>query len=440
MQRLLLLGLNHATAPLEVRERLAFTGEQCRATLLSLKEQFPETEAVLLSTCNRVELYIARPLHANPRAEHLIDFLSQLKNVPADTFKEHLYHKSEREVITHLFSVTSSLNSMVIGETQIVGQVREAYECSQSLGLAASAFNPLFQRALSVGKQVMTDTKIAEGRISVGSVAVDCAKTIFDNFTGKTVLTIGAGKMASLVLQGFAQLKPKRLLITNRDPAKAKSLASRFDADPVAFEHLDEHLVAADIVISSTSAPEPIVTRQRFEHLLKLRRYRPIFFIDIALPRDIDPAVGKLENVYLYNLDDLQHVVSNTRTERSTAIDSAEKIVQDHVEKYIAWTRAREMGPLIDSLYKKHHDLAKEELERTIGKLSSINSDDRAQLEEFTRRIVNKLLHDPIKSLRGSDAGHAQNIPYLHALEQLFHLTPPSAPEDSEETEDGAKE
>ncbi len=442
MQRLLLLGLNHATAPLEVRERLAFTNDQRQAALLALKEKFPESEAVLLSTCNRVELYISRPIHAHPRPEDLIQFLATLKSIPAASFQSHLYQKAEREVIEHLFSVTSSLNSMVVGETQILGQVREAYEFAQALNLAGPALNPLFQRAIAVGKEVMTDTPIAEGRISVASVAVDCAKTIFDHFTDKTVLTIGAGKMAALVLQGFAQLNPKRLLIANRDPIKAQSLAARHNSQPAPFEKLDDHLITADIVISSTSSQNPVITRQRFESLLKQRRYRPIFFIDIALPRDIEPAVGKLENVYLYNLDDLQNVISNTRSERSTAVDSAQKIVNEHVEKYLAWTRAREMGPLIDSLYKKHHDLAKEELDRTLGKLTSLTPDDRAHLEELTRRIVNKLLHDPIKALRDSNAGHAQNIPYLHALEKLFQLVPrsPSASDTPQETEDGAKD
>jgi glutamyl-tRNA reductase len=240
-----------------------------------------------------------------------------------------------------------------------------------------------------------------------------------------------------LVLQSFAQLHPKRLLVSNRDAAKADALAARFHGQSAPFEALDAHLVAADVVITSTSSPQPIITRSRFEHLLKQRRYRPIFFIDIALPRDVEPAVGKLDNVYLYNLDDLQQVVSATHSERSTAIDSARKIVDDHVEKYIAWSAAREMGPLIDTLYKKHHDLAREELERTLSKLPPLSADDRAHLEDLTRRIVNKLLHDPIKALRDSRA-HAQNIPYLHALEKLFDLEPPSAPAD--ETDDAAKD
>src|SRR5439155_21146633 len=196
-------------------------------------------------------------------------------------------------------------------------------------------------------------TKIAEGRLSVGSVAVDCAGRIFDHYNDKTVLCVGAGKMASLVLQAFAALKPGRMLICNRDPAKSAALAQRFGRQAVPFEKLDDHLVAADVVISSTSAQQPIITRARFEPLLKLRRYRPAFLIDIALPRDIESSVGGLENVYLYNLDDLQQVVAATRSNRSQAVEQARLLVAVEVEKYLSWHRARDMGPLIERLYER---------------------------------------------------------------------------------------
>jgi glutamyl-tRNA reductase len=424
MQRLLLLGINHTTAPLQLRERLAFSGEQRLAALTALREKFPQTEAVLLSTCNRVELYVARPVHAQPRVEQMIELLGVLKNVPVKEIEPHVYHKAEKDVITHLFSVAGSLNSMVLGETQILGQVREAYELAHSAGFTSGALNPLFQKAVSVGKQVMTETPIAEGRVSVGSVAVDCARRIFDHFNDKTVLTIGAGKMASLVLQGFAQLKCKRLLVCNRDTVKGSALGAKFGASAVPFDALHEYLVAADIVISSTAAQQPIITRARFESLLRERRYRPAFLIDIALPRDIEASVGKLENVYLYNLDDLQHVVSTTRATRAGVVEGAQAIVDAEVERFLSWNRAREMGPLIDNLYRKHHELARAELERTIAKLPNLSESDRAQLEELTRRIVNKLLHDPIKALRDSGGVHgdASGAPYVHALEKLFQL------------------
>ncbi len=434
MQRLLLLGLNHSTAPLEVRERLAFTPDERAAALGALREKFDGCEAVLLNTCNRVELYASRAVHGRPTQQEMIDFLAGLRSVPADRLKPHLYQKAEREVIEHLFSVASSINSMVIGETQIIAQVRDAYEAARDSGAVGASLNPLFQRAVAVGKQVMSETKIAEGRVSVGSVAVDCAGRIFDHYRDKTVLCIGAGKMAALVLQSFAALKPRRMLICNRSPEKARQLASKFGGEAVAFERLDDLLVAADVVVSSTGSQIPIITRSRFDPLRRARRYRPIFLIDIALPRDVEAAVGELTNVYLYNIDDLQQVVSNTQSKRSEAVEHARMIIADQVEKYLAWHRAREMGPMIDRLFKRHHALAQEEVERTLHKLAGASDADKEQIEELARRIVNKLLHDPVRMLRDGAHGGAGMTPYLHAMEKLFQL------EDQEDEDDGKGE
>jgi glutamyl-tRNA reductase len=311
---------------------------------------------------------------------------------------------------------------MVLGETQILGQVREAYDAAKGLGATGALLNPLFQRAVAVGKEVMSGTAIAEGRVSVASVAVDYARRIFDSFADKTVLSIGAGKMAALVLQSFAQLAPKRLLVCNRSPEKAVELAGRFGGTAVAFENLNEHLVAADIVVSSTGAEEPIITRRQIAGLRKAMRYRPIFLIDIALPRDVEAGVGELENVYLYNIDDLQQVVAGTIGQRQDEVDAARRIVERQVEQFVVWQRTREMGPMIDRLSKRYHQLAAEELARTLNKLPGIGEAERAHLEELTRRIVNKLLHDPITMLRKSENLHGTTSQYLHALERLFRL------------------
>jgi glutamyl-tRNA reductase len=311
---------------------------------------------------------------------------------------------------------------MVLGETQILGQVREAYDVSRELSATGATLNPLFQRAIAVGKQVMHETALNEGRLSVASVAVDYAKRIFDHFHDKSVLCIGAGKMAALVLQSFSGLSPKRLLVCNRDGEKAAHLAQRFNGQPVAFEQLDAHVTAADIVISSTGSQHPIITRRQFDVVVKQRRYRPVFLIDIALPRDIEPAVGELENVYLYNLDDLQQIVAQTHTQRKDAIEEARAIVRQQVAEFATWQRTREMGPVIDRLYKRYHSLAQEELSRTLGKLPNVSAEEREHLEDLTRRIVNKLLHDPIKTLRESDGIHVPTAQYLHAMEKLFQL------------------
>lgn len=433
MQRLLLMGLNHATAPLEVREKLAFSTTQRRCALRDLRLRFPGAEAVILSTCNRVELYVSRPAHELPRPEQMVDFLGQFHQVHPDQFSPHLYHKANVEAVAHLFSVASSLDSMILGETQILGQVREAYDLARSEQSAGIVLHPLFQRAIAVGKQVMTQTTLAEGQLSVAGVAVDYARRIFEQFSDKTILSIGAGKMSTLVLRHFAQLAPRRLLVCNRDPRKAEELARRFNGSPAAFEQLPEHLVAADVVVCATGSSEPIITAGLFEPLRKLRRYRPIFMIDIALPRDIDPKVGDQEHVYLYNIDDLQQVVRQTQSQRNGSLEAARQIVDTEVTSFGKWHQAREMGPLIERLYARHHRMAQEELRRTFNKLPELSESQKVHFEDLTRRIVNKMLHDPVQRLRDGQMPHGLQHTYVHALEKLFNLDhPPAQPQDDD--------
>jgi glutamyl-tRNA reductase len=428
MSRLLLVGLNHTTAPLEVRERLAFGPQRLGQALAAFKQRFAEAELVVLSTCNRVELYSARPVHGHPRLEEMVQFLAEFHGIPAESFASHLYQKAELDVVRHLFTVVSSMDSMVLGETQILGQVRGAYDAAAAAGAAGTVLHPLFQRAIAVGKQVMNRTALCEGRVSVASVAVDYAQQIFDHFADKTVLSIGAGKMAVLALTGFRQLNPGRLLVCNRDAAKAQILAQRFGGKAVPFDTLSEHLVSADVVISSTGSPQPIISVRQFQPLLPLRRYRPVFLIDIALPRDVEAAVGELENVYLYNLDDLQKVVADTQAQRSGAVEGARQIVEQQVREFVDWTRARELGPLIDKLYRRSTQMAMEEVTRTLNKLPNIDPHERQHLEELAKRIVNKLLHQPVHTLRQSEGVQSPASHYAATLEKLFGLDEESPP------------
>src|SRR4051812_31440286 len=381
MQRLLLLGLNHTTAPLEVREKLAFSADERDAAVRALRARFPECEAVLLSTCNRVEIYLSRGgthHHPHPVLEEMIDFLAEQHHVPADQFREHLYHKAGRDAVKHLFRVTSSLDSLVLGENQILGQVRESYEAAQKSACAGANLNPLFQRAIAVGKQVRTETALAEGRTSVASVAVDLARNIFETFEDKTALCIGAGKMATLVLEHLVELKPGKLLLSNRNADKASALAQQFGGQTASFDALADHLAAADIVVTSTGSSDPIITRKMFEKVLRKRRYRPVFLSDIAGPRDVEAAAGDPGPVYLDNVDALQQVVANTQQQRRSAVDAAAAIVERQVEAFNVWHRQREMGPTIDRLYKRYHRIAKEELDRAITKLPPAAQQERA--------------------------------------------------------------
>jgi glutamyl-tRNA reductase len=322
---------------------------------------------------------------------------------------------------------------MVLGETQILGQVRQAYDIAHEIGATGPVLNPLFQRALAVGKEVQNHTSLSEGRLSVASVAVDYARGIFDHFDDKTLLCIGAGKMTSLVLQHFAPLKPGRLIICNRDPAKAVTLAQRFQGESAPFEALTDQLATADIVITSTGATQPIIRRDEFAKLLRRRRYRPVFLIDLAVPRDIEAAVGGLDRVFLYNLDDLQRVVAQTRGQRKESVDAARAIVKRHVDEFDAWLQIRTLGPSIEQLYVRYHTIASEELARVLTKMPDLTDADRAHLSAMTRRIVNKVLHDPIEALKTHDPSHGPAIQYRHAIQKLFKLTPDSsADQDSE--------
>jgi glutamyl-tRNA reductase len=421
MNRLRLLGLNHTTAALEVRERLAVDSARQRDAMEALRQEFGPCEVVILSTCNRMELYVARPV-SPPNAHELTAFLAKFNGVQAELFAAQLYEKAGREAAQHLFSVAASLDSMVLGETQIIGQVRLAYDAAREMGATGALLNPLFQRALAVGKQVHSETSIAEGRLSVVSIAVNYARGIFDHFDDKTVLCIGAGKMSTLVIRHFTELGPGKLLVCNRDPQKARVLAERFGGEAVPFHTLEEQLIRADIIVTSTAASEPIITRSMFESLLRRRRYRSVFIIDLAVPRDVEAAVGELDNVYLYNVDDLQKVVAETAGQRGGAVAEARAIVQRQVEEFATWLQRRELGPAIEQLYSRYHALAREELHRAMAKMPALDEQARLQLEEMTRRIVNKVLHDPVTAFKHGDAMHGPAQQYLHAMEKLFKL------------------
>jgi glutamyl-tRNA reductase len=265
----------------------------------------------------------------------------------------------------------------------------------------------------------MAATRLTEGRRSIASIAVEYARQIFESFSEKTVLSIGAGKMSTLVLQHFSELKVKRLMVCNRDINKAELLARQFHGQSVPMDQLMDHLAEADIVISSTASPAPIITATMFQQVMKQRRWRPVFLVDIAIPRDIDEAVGELENVYLYNIDDLQEVAAATDSNRKDAVDAARILVAKQVEDFVSWHTAREVGPLIEQLFSRSHGMAKEEVQRTLNKLPEMTPEQRQHVEELARRIVNKLLNDPVQAVRESGT---ESSPFVRAMAKLFRL------------------
>ena len=437
--RLMVLGLNHKTAPLEVRERLAFTADDCRAALASLRQEYGSAEAVLLSTCNRVELYLARPLHGQPTVETAAAFLARQRGLDPSAVQGHLYHHEDRAAIEHLFFVASSLDSMVLGETQILAQVKAAYQLGVESGTVGGhdpsagavgddtggadprLFHSLFQRAIAAAKEVHDSTELSSGRLSIASVAIDLARGVFDRFEDKTVVCIGAGEMANLMLTHLRDLKPKRLMITNRSFGRAETLAREFNAEPVAISELPELLVEADIVLTSTGATEPVVTEGMFKALLKRRRYRPVVMIDIAVPRDIEAAVGKLSNVYLYNIDDLQDVASANRVKRDAAVADSAEIIKRHVDDFTGWLSSRDVGPVVKALYAHANGLAQGELELLFSRHLELTPEQRGAVEKMTHRLVNKLLHPPVNRI--TQHSEASGRPFLvAALRKLFGI------------------
>jgi glutamyl-tRNA reductase len=418
---LLCVGISHQTASVELRERVAMSPEVVDQTLANLRAEWPQAEVAILSTCNRTEFYVARPLHGHPRAEALSAMFVRLSGQPAEALAPALYTLDNEKALTHAMRVAAGLDSMVLGENQVLGQVREAYEQAQRRGTIGRTLHRVFQSTLAAAKRVRTETKIGEGRTSVSSAAVDFARHLFHRFDDKSLLTIGAGKMTELTLKHFMELGPRRLQVCNRTPGRAAELAAKFGGTAHALTELEELLVEADLVISSTGATEPIMTAARFKPLMKRRRFRPIFVIDIAVPRDFDPAIGQMSNVYLYDMDDLQRAIADQRELRSGEVVRGESIIAESVRDCYAAIQTGDFNELIARLRTQLHELGAAENQRTAGRLRGADAAAVQKiLEEHTHRLVNKILHRPLSELgRNGAADAAMNAT---ALRRLFDL------------------
>jgi glutamyl-tRNA reductase len=425
--RTLVIGCNHRTAPVEVRERLSFDPASCADALSRFRQRFPCCEAVLLSTCNRTELYVSRPVHGHPRIEEAIAFLAESRRVDVHEFSPSAYHYEDAEALRHLFHVAGSIDSMILGESQILAQVKAAFGIAREVGMAGRQLDAIFQRAFAVAKEIHTRTGVSSGRTSVGGTAVEFARQIFSHFDDKTVLLIGAGEMGEVTLQHLLEMKPKCVLLTNRTPSRAESVRERIirptglRGEVVPFERLPDHLVEADIVISTTGAPEPILRRAALNDLPHRRGFRPLLMIDIAVPRDIEPEVGKLENVFVYNIDDLQSVAEKNIAARQKQLARCEEIIEIHVQEFVAWQQSREVGPTITALQKRFGEIGQQELERVIPKLSQVSDHDRELLTQMLHRITQKLLHGPSMLLRDKAAAGRAHL-YADTLRNMFGL------------------
>jgi glutamyl-tRNA reductase len=420
---LLAVGCSFRSTPVDLREKLAFTEAAVTHALTELDARFG-CEAVILSTCNRVELYLGRAENPMPMDADLIaEFLGEFHELPAKQLRPHLYEFRQAEAVRHLFRVVGSLDSMIVGEGQIAGQTKRAYELAQSCASAGPLLHTLFQHARTVAGRVRKETGIAQGHVSVSSVAVDYVRQVFDHFGDKTVLVIGAGKMGELTLRHLRELEPLRILVTNRSFDKAQDVAKGCNGQPVPWEQLDDVLAQSDIILSTTGAQEIIVTRERYRTAIARRKKDgPVVILDIAVPRDFDPTIHDGDRTCLFNIDDLKRIREQTLAQRQKHVAAAEAIVEQEERRFLADWNRRKHGPVIARLTQdwdtKRQAVVRQLLSKLNGKLTDA---DRAYIEGAFRLLQNQFLHGPISALTEEaheGGGHA----LLEALRKLFRL------------------
>lgn len=414
---IVLVGLNHKSAPVEVRERLAFTDEACAENLRQLVDGEVVSEGLIVSTCNRVEVVAATatttaaPGKSPDGVSRICDFLDRTQRIPPELYAKHLYTYTDEAAVRHMFRVASSLDSMVVGESQIMGQVRHAYALAVEAGTAGRVLHRLVHHAFRVAKRVRTETGIAASAVSVSYTAVELGRKIFGSLDGCTVLLVGAGQMAELAAQHLANAGATRILVSNRTHDAAKELAAKFGGIAVDYARLAAHLAEADIVLCSTGAREYIITTEMARRAREARRDRPAFYIDISVPRNVDPAVGDLDNLFVFDIDDLEAVIASNIREREREAERAELIVDSEVMQFQQALRNLDIGPTVSALRQKLLAVARAEYERQRPRLGELTPAQERAVEALLLSTVNKISHPLIHRLRRSyDTGEAENM------------------------------
>jgi len=420
MMQLVVIGLSHKTAPLELREKLAVSGDRISEVLAQLLRNEDISEGMLISTCNRVEAYVMAK-HVQKAADAVTNLFAGISGVQAGELSSHLYVRNTGDAIAHLFRVASSLDSMVVGETQISGQVKEAYARAVAIRATGVYLNKIVPKALNVSKRIRTETAVGQQSVSISYAAVLLAERIFGDLSGTRVLLLGAGEMGSLAAKHLRERKVGEIRIANRTRSKAEDLAKELGGSAVDFESFRERLDEADIVIASTGAEGYVVSLEDVRGAMHRRKNRPMFFIDIAVPRNVDPAVNQLENVYLYDIDHLQGVVEANMKEREKEARRAEGIIQNELEKFHEVLNHIELSPTIEQLSKKLDQIRKAEIDKMISKNPDLPAGQREALEACTRAIVNKILHDPIIQMKTEEPKEG-SPKYSEILKKLFKL------------------
>ena len=424
--KLQMIGCSHHDAAVEFREQVSFaTDQQIAEALGAFRRQFPSAELVLLSTCNRVELYTAASDDKELDHNAVVEFLACQHQLSADEVVEQMIYRSGNDAVEHLFTVAASLDSMVVGESQILSQVKTAYDLACASGSAGPLTHSVFQAANRAAKRVHTETAIHRRRVSVPSVAVgEVIPEFFDTLANKRVVLCGAGEMGEETIRYLNQAGAGNICILNRSPEKAKQLAAEFRVESAPWQSLPEQVVSADLLIGTTAATEPIVTLEQFNSLLARRQNRLLLILDLAVPRDFDHRIGDLPSTYLYAIDDLQAACERNRRERQRELPKAKDIIVDETDRFMRDLNHRATGPVVRRLREQAQDLKQEELTRLMAKIGQVNLDDenaRREIEKSFDRLINKLLHPPLASLRDDAAdGHQRGL--LDALRHLFNL------------------
>lgn len=421
---IIVVGLSHKTAPVEIRERVAFAPTAMEKPLREMVGLPSVVEGIIVSTCNRVELY-ATSRDAQICKVQLRRFLASFHGIPQEELDPHLYEHEGEDAIRHVFRVAASLDSMVIGEPQILGQIKTAYGYSAEYKTVGLILNRFLHKAFSVAKRVRTETEIASNAVSVSFAAVELARKIFGTLQNKTVLLIGAGEMCELAARHFINNGVSQVLVTNRTYERAVKLAEEFRGRALSFDDFSYHLHEVDIVLTSTGAPNFILGAKRVEEVIRQRKNKPMFFIDIAVPRDIDPKVNDIPNIYLYDVDDLQGVVQANLKERHKEAKKAEAIIDAEIGQFHRWLATLDVVPTIVSLRRHLEEIRQGEVEKTFASLKELGSKERKAIEAMSAAIINKVLHQPITVLKAAQ-NDALGDTYVDAVRNLFGLQAPN--------------
>ncbi len=417
---LTLVGLSHKTAPVEIREKLTFPAHRQEEALSLLTSSRDVAEAVIVSTCNRTEIYAVTAPESDGSGA-VIDFMADYHGLDRHELVRYLYMNDGEAVVRHLFRVVSSLDSMVVGEAQILGQVKEAYEHAFTNGACSRVFNKLFRQSFEVGKRVRSETEIGENAVSISYAAVELAKKVFEQLEGRTILVLGAGKMSELTAKHLVSNGVKKVLVANRTYERAAELADRFDGEAIRYDDLFDRMAEADIVISSTAATHHVITKDRVAQAMRHRKGAPLFLIDIAVPRDVEPEVNDLRDVFVYDIDDLNGVVEANLEERMREAQRAEVIIEDELREFERWAESMEVVPTVAAIRAKAERVRQAELEKALKRLGALSEKELQTIEALTSAIVNKMLHDPTDRLKQVSTAK-DGYQYVEAARFLYGL------------------